>query len=199
MSGTTGTGLPGSPTTLFDHALRLHRHAPGKPLPRDGEPYPDDASHRLRQDPKAPRDRRAVGKDVARILDAHFARASAQPGALADAFHDVHVPIHPNEHIAAAADRADRERVRSTGRWLVRHGTDRSAVTVGLALLAAVGTADDFPLIRTIGLLSHHFGPLAAQTDTSPARSPRPPDCMRRSQTSPPTVSWSTMSVGCSM
>ncbi|MER5460617.1 hypothetical protein ABT010_07970 [Streptomyces sp. NPDC002668] len=33
---------------------------------------------------------------------------------------------------------------------------------MGLALLAAVGTADDIPLIQTIGLLSNRFGPLAA-------------------------------------
>ena len=108
-----------------------------------------------------PDDRSLAGKDVALILDAHFARASALPGELADAFHDVHVPTRPNEHIAAAAARADPERVRRTGRWLVRHGTDRCSVTVGLALVAAVGTAADIPLIQTIGLLSHQFGPLA--------------------------------------
>ncbi|MET7508561.1 hypothetical protein [Streptomyces albidoflavus] len=162
MSETTGTGLPGSPTSLFDHALLLHQPAPEEPLPRDGYPYPDDASHRRRCGPKPPEDGHSAGKDVALVLDTHFARASALPGELADAFHDLYVPIHPNEHIAAAAGRAGRERVRRTGRRLVRHGTDRCAVTVGLALLAAVGTADDIPLIRTIGLLSDHFGPLAA-------------------------------------
>ncbi|WHM41059.1 hypothetical protein [Streptomyces sp. BPTC-684] len=99
---------------------------------------------------------------MALILDAHFAQASALPSELADAFRDVHVPLHHNEHIAAAAERADRERVRRTGRWLVRHGTDRCAVTVGLALIAAVGTADDASLTQTIGLLSNRFGPLAA-------------------------------------
>src|SRR3954449_3194977 len=125
MSETTGIGLPGSPTTLFDHALRLHQLAPGEPLHRDGEPYPDDGSHRHRKGPRTPEDRHSVGKDAAFILDAHFARASALPDALADAFHDVYIPIHPNEHIAAAAEKADRERVRQTGRWLVRHGTDR--------------------------------------------------------------------------
>ncbi|WP_409235638.1 hypothetical protein [Streptomyces sp. PA5.6] len=176
MSETTGTELPpGSPTTapapmttastsmsaLFEHALRLHQLTPEEPLPRDGYPFPDHASHD-RRGPKAPRDRRAVGKDVARILDAHFATASAFPGELADVFHDVYVPIHQNEHITAAAQRVDAERARQTGRWLVRHGTDRCAVTVGLALLAAVGTADDIPLIQTIGLLSDRFGPLAA-------------------------------------
>ncbi|WP_030859614.1 hypothetical protein [Streptomyces sp. NRRL F-2747] len=162
MSETTGTNPPGSRTTLFEHALRLHRLAAAEPLPRDGEPYPDDASHRGRPEPKAPRDRRAAGRDAARVLDAYFARSTSLPGAWADAFHDVHVPIHPDEHIAAAAARAHGEHVRETGRWLVRHGTDRCSVTVGLALIAARGETEDIPLIRTIGLLSGHFGPLAA-------------------------------------
>jgi hypothetical protein len=103
-----------------------------------------------------------VGAEVALLLDAHFGRISALPSELADAFHDVYIPIHRNEHIAAAAERADRDRVRQTGRWLVRYGTDRCSVTVGLALVAAVGTVDDIPLIQTIGLLSNRFGPLAA-------------------------------------
>ncbi|MFF3215033.1 hypothetical protein ACFYYB_30875 [Streptomyces sp. NPDC002886] len=161
MSETTGMGLPGSPTTLFDHALRLHLLAPDEPLPRDGYPFPDDASHR-RRGSKAPKDRHSAGRDIARILDAHFARASALPSELADVFHDVYVPIHHNEHIAAVAERVDTERARQTGRWLVRHGLDRCSVTVGLALLAVVGTVDDIPLIQTIGLLSDRFGPLAA-------------------------------------
>jgi hypothetical protein len=71
--------------------------------------------------------------------------------------------MHSNEHIIAAAMRADRPRVRQTGRWLVRHSTDRCSATVGLALLAADGDEADVPLIRTIGLLSDQFGPLAAE------------------------------------
>ncbi|MEU0527654.1 hypothetical protein [Streptomyces niveus] len=161
MSETAGTGMPGSPTTLFDHALRLHRSTPEKPLPRSGKPFPDDESHR-RRGPETPEDRGSAGKDAALILDAHFAKTSASPGELADAFHDVYIPISQDAHIVAAAERADRERVRRTARWLVRYGTDRCAVNVGLAMLAAVGTADDIPLIRTIGLLSDLFGPLAA-------------------------------------
>ncbi|WP_236242708.1 hypothetical protein [Streptomyces sp. CC228A] len=162
MSATTGTTPPGLPTPLFDHALQLHRLSPDRALPRDGEPYPDDLSHRRRRGPKVPEDRRSAGREAALILDAHFARATAQPHELADAFHTVHVPIHPNEHLKAAAERADEDRARATGRWLVRYATDRCSATVGLALVAAVGTPDDFPLIRTIGLLSHRFGPLAA-------------------------------------
>ncbi|MFF6784033.1 hypothetical protein [Streptomyces sp. NPDC012510] len=161
MSGTTGTAIPGSTAPLFEHALRLHRRTPDAPLPRDGEPYPDEARRRRRKVPDPPRDRNLVGVDVARLLDAHFADPHAAPRDLTGRFRDVHVPIHPSGHIAAAAGRAG-ERGRETGRWLVRHGTETYDVVVGLALLAAVGTARDIPRIQTVGLLSCTFGPLSA-------------------------------------
>lgn len=151
----------GSRTTLFDHALRLHHEFPDSPLPRDGRPFPDESRHRHR--PRRPKDPRAAGAAVAAILDEHFARSGAVPADLAEAFHDVWVPIQPNDHITAAACRVDAQRVRETGRWLVRRGTDRCAVTVGLSLLTSVWDEADVPLIQTIGLLSEHFGPLAAR------------------------------------
>ncbi|GGN95753.1 hypothetical protein GCM10010112_86340 [Actinoplanes lobatus] len=143
-------------SALFTHALRLHQRYPDEPLPGDGAPFPDEAEHR-RYLP-GPEDRGLAGAEVAGILD----RNLDDPRYLASAFHDVHVPIHPSEHIGAAAARADPERVRRAGRWLVRHGTDRCAVTVGLALLAAGDHPGDIPLIQTIGLLSERYGPLAA-------------------------------------
>lgn len=163
MSETTGTKSPGA-QALFDHALALHEAAPDRPLPRDGEPYPDDRSHRRRPRPAAPEDRSRVGLDAASLLDDHFARDSTEPSDLVDVFHDLYIPIHTNEHITAAALRApDRERALRTGRWLVRHSPDRCSVTIGLALVEALGTVDDIPLIHTIGLLSNRFGPLAAR------------------------------------
>jgi hypothetical protein len=149
--------------TLFDHALLLHREDPDSPLPRDGEPFPDDGQHRGQPRPGAPKDRRAEGAEAAAVLDSHFARPSAVPAELARAFHDVYVPVQPNDHIAAAACRVDARRVQETGRWLIRHATDRCAVTVGLALLTSVWDEDDIPVIQTIGLLSDRFGPLAAR------------------------------------
>lgn len=163
MSETPGTGLPGARATLFHHALRLHQQTPDKPLPRDGEPYPDEERRRRAPRPRAPRDRKRAGVDVARILDEHFAGSSTVPSALSDRFRGIYVPIHHDEHIATAARNAGEARARETGRWLVRHGTDTRTVTVGLALLSAVGTANDIPLIQTIGLLSCTFGPLAAR------------------------------------
>lgn len=163
MSGTPGTAWPG-PTTnktpLFKHALRLHRQNPDEPLWRGGRPYPDEASHRG-LGPETPLDRHLIGIEPASVLNAYFARPPAHPRELADAFHGLYIPYHRNEHLSAAALRADGDLARRTARWLVRHGTDRCAVAVGLAMLAAVGTAEDIPLIRTIGLLEC-FGALAA-------------------------------------
>jgi hypothetical protein len=163
VSATTEPGLLGPQITLFEHALRLHQQHPDDALPRDGEPYPDEERHRPRPSARRVRDQRLYGADVAVILDRHFSQPEAQASELVDAFHNVYVPIHRNDHIVAAALRADRQRVRQTGRWLVRHSTDRNAATVGLGLLAADGAEDDVPLIQTIGLLSNHFGPLAAE------------------------------------
>ncbi|MCC5580113.1 hypothetical protein IMZ11_31260 [Microtetraspora sp. AC03309] len=163
MSETTEPGPLGPQISLFDYAMHLHQQDPDSPLPRDGEPYPDEELHRRRSRPPAPKDRRLVGADVARILDGHFAKPDAPPSALADAFHDANVPIHHNEHITAAALRAEKQRVQHTGQWLVQHSTDRCSTTVGLALLAAGWAEEDIPLIRTIGLLSNRFGPLAAR------------------------------------
>lgn len=160
MSETAEPGPLGHQLSLYDHALRLRHLDRDVALSRDGEPYPDDESHRRRRWPSG--DPRRRGADVAAVLDAHFARADAEPGELAWAFHDVDVPIHRNEHIAAAALRADRRQVQQTGRWLVRHSPDRCSALVGLALLATGWDEDDIELIQTIGLLSITFGPLAA-------------------------------------
>jgi hypothetical protein len=148
--------------SLYDYALQLHERNPDGPLPRDGEPYPDAERHGRRRS-NDPEFWRNDGVAVAVVLDRHFADPHAQPAELVDPLHDVDVPIHDNDHIAAAALRADRQRVLDTGRWLVRHGTDRCSVTVGLALLATDYDPTDIDLIRTIGLLSNRFGPLAAK------------------------------------
>jgi hypothetical protein len=58
--------------------------------------------------------------------------------------------------------RADAQRVQHTGRWLVRHSTDRCSALVGLALLATGRAPEEMPLIQTVGLLSDNFGALAA-------------------------------------
>ncbi|OBG24663.1 hypothetical protein A5764_09415 [Mycobacterium sp. 852002-51057_SCH5723018] len=139
----------------------MHRQYPDSSLPLDGCPYPDEWRHRRRSAMQS-NDRRRRGADIAALLDTHFAQSSAAPGDLADVLHGPDMPYRHNSHIAAAALRADRERALEVGRWLVRHGTDRCAVGVGLALLAEDWAPEDIPLIQTIGLLSRHFGALAA-------------------------------------
>ncbi|MEU9021389.1 hypothetical protein [Actinomadura sp. NPDC048394] len=162
MSGHGEPGAPGDQSSLYDHALRLHRLGPDAPLSRDGMPYPDEDRHRRGRPRNPANDQRGRGKAAAAILDAHFARPSARPADLVWAFHEVDVPIHRNEHISAAALRTDPVLVRRTGRWLIRHSPDRCSVLIGLALLATEPAEEDIPLVRTIGLLSDTFGALAA-------------------------------------
>ncbi|PYC88079.1 hypothetical protein C7C46_01630 [Streptomyces tateyamensis] len=82
---------------------------------------------------------------------------------MASALASLDVPIHRDRSIAALVARHNPDRIRTVGRYLVRHGTSRSAATTGLALLAETATEADIPLIQTIGLLSNHLGPLAAR------------------------------------
>ncbi|WP_330275730.1 hypothetical protein OG205_08705 [Lentzea sp. NBC_00516] len=150
--------------SLYEHALALHREFPDEPLPRDGYPFPDEDRHRAtsRRLRKRGYSQRKIGVDVASALDDHFSAKKSSPARLAKTLAGLDVPIHRNDHIAAAALRARRSEVRRTGRWLVRHSDNRRAAAVGLALLAADYDERDSPLIQTIGLLSNHFGPLAA-------------------------------------
>ncbi|MET9212659.1 MULTISPECIES: hypothetical protein [unclassified Nocardia] len=149
-----------APVSLFDHAMRLHRESPDVPLEREGYPFPDDPWHGFGDTPSHSGHWRAEGMGLAALLDAHFADPARSPADLAAECHHVHVPPYRNEHVVAAALRVDAERVRATGRWLVRRGTDRCAVRIGLALLGTVPDDADIPLLLTIGLLSDAFSRL---------------------------------------
>ncbi|QES47865.1 hypothetical protein DEJ50_08620 [Streptomyces venezuelae] len=162
-TGLPGTELPGTPTTLFRHALRLHRLTPDGPLPRNGEPIPDAEPRRCRDRQDRPLDHTRTDVDAAELLDRYFDAPRASPYALAVRLREVPTPFRYNQHIADAVLRAPAARARETGRWLVRHGTDLGSVAIGLAMLAEVATVDDIPRIQTIGLLSNAFGPLAAR------------------------------------
>ncbi|MFG2747318.1 hypothetical protein [Streptomyces xanthophaeus] len=163
MSETPGTGLPGNPTTLFDHALRLHRLTPDEPLLRGGAPLPDEKRRRSRPEPEGPFDHRSGNVEAAKVLDVYFLDTSVSPRRLAARLRDVPVTCRYDEGISAAALRAPAARARETGLWLVRHGTDLAPVAVGLALLAEAGTVEDISHIQTVGLLSNPLGPLAVR------------------------------------
>jgi hypothetical protein len=147
---------------LLEHARRLHEASPDAPLPRDGYPFPDESKHRRRRSPR-PSSWRAQGIAAADIITDYLATPHDDLIRVEAAFHEVDVPIHRNEHIVAAALRADQDTVHDVGRWLVEQARDRCAALVGLALIAAKPNVDDVEVIRTVGLLSDKFAPLAAE------------------------------------
>lgn len=147
---------------MFEHAVRLRDENPGVPLPRDGYPFPDDEAHRGRRVDR-PKDPLLQGAAAADLLGEFLGDPHDDLDRVESAFHGVDVPIHQNDHLRSVALRADPELVRRTGTWLVEHARDRCAVTIGLVLLAARPSADDAEVVRTIGLLSDRFAPLAAK------------------------------------
>lgn len=148
--------------SLFEHAIHLYGQDLDAPLPRDGFPFPDDAAHRGRR-VDVPRDPLLHGAAAADLLAEFLADPHCDLDRVEAAFHAVDIPIHPNDHIRSVALRAEPEVARRTGRWLAQHGRDRCAVSIGLALLTARPNVEDAELVRTIGLLSERFAPLAAK------------------------------------
>jgi len=107
VAAVPGPGLPGFQVSIFEHAQRLHAGHPDAPLPADGNPFPDDPPHRRQPRRPWPEPASRAGAEAAAVLDEYFARSAAEPSGLEFAFHDLLVPIHWNEHVAAAAWRAD--------------------------------------------------------------------------------------------
>ncbi|MGW4027677.1 hypothetical protein ACWEEL_41135, partial [Streptomyces sp. NPDC005009] len=99
MSETSGAGLPGTPTTLFQHALRLHRLTPDEPLFRSGEPFPGAGWRRRKRG--QPFDPSRGDADAAKVLDAYFLDTRISPRQLATELLDVPVSSRYNEHIGA--------------------------------------------------------------------------------------------------
>lgn len=159
----TGSNVPtASRVSLFQYAVRLRDENPGVPLPRDGYPLPDNEAHRGRKVDR-PKDPLLQGTAAADLLREFLSDPLDDLDWVENTFHGVDVPIHQNDHLRSAALRADPGLVRRTGRWLVEHARDRCAATIGLVLLAARPSADDVEVVRTIGLLSDQFAPLAAR------------------------------------
>ncbi|MFI2362639.1 hypothetical protein [Promicromonospora sp. NPDC019610] len=157
---TGSVGPTASRSSLFEHAVRLRDDNPDVPLPRDGYPFPDDEAHHTRKVDR-PKDPLLRGAAAADILSEFLSDPHDDLDLVESVFHGVDVPIHQDDHLRSVALRADPELVRRIGRWLVEHARDRCAVTIGMFLLAARPSANDIEIVRTIGLLSDRFAPLA--------------------------------------
>ncbi|MFE3258749.1 hypothetical protein [Nocardia sp. NPDC059229] len=163
MSAFSDSARPGPKTTLYDHAVALARQYPDVPLPADGKPYPNADERDVSQlnDERSDSD----GTLTSQLIDNYFATPT-QHRDIAQLYRTVieyNVPIHPSPAIVEAIGRADPDQVRQLGRHLARTSTDPEPTVLGIAILAEVGTAEDVPLIQTIGLLSNTFGPLSAK------------------------------------
>ena len=96
------------------------------------------------------------------MLEAYFADPSAPAQILHDELSRLDAPVWTVDSALSGLAMTEAGRTRETGAWLVRHGSDRRPVLVGLGLLAVAGRPDDVPLIKTIGLLDC-FGPAAVR------------------------------------
>ena len=134
------------PVSLFDHARRLLAETPDRPLPDGGGPFPDrSASSRVPF-----RERKAA---LAAVLQEFFSTPALTPRDLHDRCVGLAVNSLDVSRVLEELAPKPSLRLRGTARWLVRHGTDRHAVLVGLGLLRDNAEYHDSSLIKTIGLL----------------------------------------------
>ncbi|MFE1321416.1 hypothetical protein [Kitasatospora phosalacinea] len=147
---------------LYEHALHLHRAGPDAPLPRTVR-LPDEERYR-----RAERRRRwrpePAGARTAALLEQRLVRplTPAALRLLAVGPAQLPVPRRPDPAVGALARRHPPGLLRTVGRHLVRHGTERDAVAAGPLLLAETATEREAPLIQTVGLLGQPFGGLPA-------------------------------------
>jgi hypothetical protein len=132
--------------SLFEHARRLHLLTPDGPLPNGGRPFPDAGDS-----PRAPyRERRSALAAVLREFIADKALSGRD-------LHDrcAHLAISSRDVSQVLQDLAPEPspRLLAAARWLIRNGTDRRAVLVGLGLMCGSAEYSDVPVIKVIGLL----------------------------------------------
>ena len=163
----TGVGpLPGP--SLFDHATRLVAEHGDGPLPRGGEPLPDEPP----PDPSKLR----YGPGVMDGIGAGAAGpGESQPAVIAaSAILDLLQAVPSTKKVHAVAARlaevespssfdqlletlktggANRARLAELSRWLCTHGTHRQQVKAGIAMLGVSGAPDDTALVNTLGRL----------------------------------------------
>jgi hypothetical protein len=134
------------PVSLFDHAQRLHRLNPDRPLADGGRPFPGSG-----EPAKVPFGERK------RALLALLREFLADPALTALDLNQrcTHLAITAPDVTRAVCELAPEPsgRLVQAARWLVRNGTDRRAVLVGLGLLGGNAEPCDIPLLTMTGLL----------------------------------------------
>jgi hypothetical protein len=134
------------PVSLFEHAQRLHRLTPDGPLPDGGRPFPDSGDH---PNVSYPERRLALAAVLREFI--------GDPTLSAQDLHDrcTHLAVKTGDVTRVLQELAPEpsQRLFETARWLIKNGTDRRAVLVGLGLLCGNAEQRDVPLIKVIGLL----------------------------------------------
>jgi hypothetical protein len=133
------------PVSLFEHAQRLHRLTPEDPLPDGGHPFPDGGDQ-----PHVPYQERKLA------LTAALREFLANPSLSAQDLHGLcaRLPINSGDAVwVREAVPEPSPQLLEVARWLVRNGTDRRAVVVGLGLLCGHAEQRDVPMLKVIGRL----------------------------------------------
>ncbi|MEV6929300.1 hypothetical protein AB0M46_33085 [Dactylosporangium sp. NPDC051485] len=142
------------PASLFEHALCLHRLTPDGPLPDGGHPLPRDGDH-----PNIPYSERRLA------LSALLREFVSNPMLSAADLHEqcTRLTVTARDVTRALQELAPEpsQRLLDTARWLVRNGTDRRAVLVGLGLLDGNAEQADVSSMKVIGLLRFAERPAA--------------------------------------
>lgn len=154
----TGVG-PLSGLSLFDHATHLGAEHREGPLPRGGEPLPDEPPpdpSKLRFGPgvmdgigAGAGESQPVVVAVSAILDLLKAAPSTKKvHAVAARLTEVEGPSSYDQLLVSLkTGGANRARLAELSRWLCTQGTHRQQVKAGIAMLGVSGTPDDTALV----------------------------------------------------
>lgn len=156
---------PASPaTSLHDYALFRHGIEPDGGVPHRGYPLPDGTP------PEAGRTG-LTWQQAADEISAAFTPLLADPDPVraAEAVHrrvaELGIPRRTLRAHTARLPLADRDAARRTARRLVRSGSDPAAVGIGIALLIRLGTGEDVPHLKVLGMLRGFDSAVAAALD----------------------------------
>ncbi|MFC9975168.1 hypothetical protein ACFVH6_30150 [Spirillospora sp. NPDC127200] len=150
---------PDGRVPLYDHARRLHAEHPDGPLPKQGEPFPDQTAREGVRKKGAPDTVAAVARflggppsrDAFEALHSALARQYPSP------WHELPGVLEP------VVRDADPGLVRRLARLLVDRSPDRYPVTVGLALLEGRAEEQDRERVATIALIGDCYSPPACR------------------------------------